>query len=71
MVINIIAEFDFYIEGKVNGIKVNIYFQISALVIEELSSNILLRMDFLCNYNIKFNFNIVLYSFRFIFSIKV
>ncbi|KAK1776203.1 hypothetical protein QBC45DRAFT_333421, partial [Copromyces sp. CBS 386.78] len=64
-------EFNFYMEGRVNGVKVNGYFQISALVIEELGPNILLGMDFLRNYNIKFNFNIALYSFKFIFGIKV
>ncbi|KAK1774976.1 hypothetical protein QBC45DRAFT_336284, partial [Copromyces sp. CBS 386.78] len=64
-------KFNFYIERKVNGIKINSYFQISTLVIEELSLNILLGTDFLRNYNIKFNFNTILYSFRSIFSIKV
>ncbi|KAK1778525.1 hypothetical protein QBC45DRAFT_328063, partial [Copromyces sp. CBS 386.78] len=64
-------EFNFYIEGKVNSVKVNSYFQISTLVIEELGPNILLETDFLYNYSIKFNFNTIFYLFRFIFSIKV
>ncbi|KAK1780282.1 hypothetical protein QBC45DRAFT_323974, partial [Copromyces sp. CBS 386.78] len=64
-------EFNFYIEKKVNSIKVNNYFQISVLIIEELGPNILLRTDFLRNYNIKFNFNTAFYLFKSIFNIKV
>ncbi|KAK1775816.1 hypothetical protein QBC45DRAFT_334424, partial [Copromyces sp. CBS 386.78] len=64
-------EFNFYIERRVNSIEINGHFQISVLVIEELSPNILLRTDFLYNYNIKLNFNTVFYLFKFIFNIKV
>ncbi|KAK1775663.1 hypothetical protein QBC45DRAFT_334780, partial [Copromyces sp. CBS 386.78] len=64
-------QFNFYIEEEVNGIKINGYFQSSVLIIEELSPNILLRMDFLRNYSIKLNFNTALHLFKSVFSIKV
>ncbi|KHE82474.1 hypothetical protein GE21DRAFT_1213424, partial [Neurospora crassa] len=64
-------EFNFYIEGKVNSIKINRYFQISALIINKLGPNILLGIDFLYYYSVKLDFNTILYSFKSVFSIKV